>query len=512
MDKLIFTDGDSVKTINPFDLDSRPEAWNTIGKPPDTKETDPRLVSTVFAALDKRYQAAADMPFSIYKYAQKKPLLKAAEEKEDKPVDDSDDYQNVVGFLADPASFFGLCELALTAWGRTYFFRAFNQSGFTKSLRYWLPTSVLPEFNDDGSLKKFVRKTSKGDKDFKPDEVFYIWLPDDNVEAGAPTLYPLKSALVSASALQYINLFIRDYMQRGAVKAMILALDGNPPPEERNRIEAWFNTFMRGARNMVWRAFNMKTVTPTIIGEGLEALKDIGIKNDLKIDILEALGVPPSLIGSAAATREGNARKEDERHFLTNTIVPHMRLIQFQFNKQILEPMGYQLRFEPDRLEALQKDEAEKITALSTLINAVSKTGVPPEKMRAAIEISGLVVNDEQMEALTKENELSPMQEAMLGKPIAPQNKPKLPDEKNKEGFDTAMDKFRRKARKHIGEAVDFTDPSIPHELVSEIQQKLPNCKTLADVNAVFDTAGKPQDAASVLEGIRLALTAYATT
>jgi phage portal protein BeeE len=495
-DKIIFTDGRGVKTINPFDLDSRPEAWETIGKPPDPKETDPRLVSTVYAALDKRYKAAADMPFSIYAYTPQLPAKAKPkeEDKEEKALDDSDDYQNVIGFLPDPSAFFGLCELAIAAWGRAYYFRQINRNKFTLGLRYWLPSSVTVEFNDDGTLKQFIRKTRAGDKPFPPEQVFHIWLPDDNVEAGAPTLYPLKAALVSAGALQYINLFVRDYMQRGAVKAMILALDGNPPPDERNRIEAWFNTFMRGARNMVWRAFNLKSVTPTIIGEGLEALKDIGIKESLKIDILEALGVPPSLIGNAGATREGNARKEDERHFVTNTIIPDMRIIQQAFNTQILHPMGYRLQFEPDRLEALQKDESEKITALSTLINAVSRTGVPPEKMKAAIEISGLIVTDEQMAALTKEIE------------------PDKPKPKDNAKYDAAMDKFKRKALKHIGEAVDFIDDEIPNETVAEIQSQLIGCKTAAEVRAVFDAVNKPDDAAAVLQGIRLALTAMMST
>jgi hypothetical protein len=313
--------------------------------------------------------------------------------------------------------------------------------------------------------------------------------------------------------LQYINLFVHDYMQRGAVKAMILALDGSPHTDEKQRIEAWFNTFMRGARNMVWKAFNMKTVTPTIIGEGLEALKDISIKDSLKTDILEALGVPPSLIGNAAATREGNARKEDERHFITNTIVPRVRLIQQEFNTQILNPMGYRIQFEPDRLEALQKDEVEKITALSSLINAVSRTGVPPEKMKAAIEVSGLVVTEEQMAALTKEVEPAPNPLLMGGGKPAPFGKPQeKPKPKDNAKYDTAMEKFKRKALRHIGEAVDFIDDEIPNETVAEIQSQLIGCKTAAEVRAVFDAVNKPDDAAAVLQGIRLALTAMAST
>lgn len=500
-DKLIYTDGRGVKTINPFDLDSRPEAWTTLGKPPDVKETDPRLVTTVYAALDARYKAASDVPFCIY------PLNETGKDVE--AIDDSDDWQNVIEFLPNPSAFFGLCELALAATGKAYYFRAMTRSAYTKSLKYWIPSSVTPHFDEKGVLTKFVRKTeTKGDKDFRPEEVFHVWLPDENVEAGAPTVYPLRSALVSAGALQYINLFVRDYMQRGAVKAMILALDGNPPEDERKRIESWFNTFMRGARNMVWRAFNMKSVIPTIIGEGLEALKDLTMKDGLKQDILEALGVPASLLGSSFASREGNARKEDERHFYTKTIIPDMRLIQFQFNEQILKPMGYRLQFEPDRLEALQKDEAEKIDSLSKLLSAVGKGQIDPEKMKAAIEISGLVVSDEQMKALTKEN---PMPEPVL-QPFGgakPQGKPQQPPKGEPSKKEIALEKFKRKAMKRIGTVVEFTDEALPAEAVEEIRSQLGNCKSKAEVQAVFDGFEKEQDAAAIVQSIRLALQVY---
>lgn len=461
MSKLVFTNGKAVKGINPFDLDSRPGAWTVWGETETIKEDDARIVPTLYAALDIRYKSAADMPFCIYG-------------KGDAEIDNTDTWQNKIGFLPNPAAFFGLAELSLAVFGRGYFYKGNNKFKVTKSLTYWHPDTVKPYFNTDGTVQKFERKENGKPKDYAPEEVLYFWLPDEGVEVGPPRFSPFTSALVPATALQSINLFIRDYMMRGAVKAMILALDGNPPPEEQKRVENWFNQFMRGARNMMWKAFNLSAVKPTIIGEGLEAIKDINIKTDLKADILEAMGVPASLLAASWATREGNARKEDGRFLISNYIVPDMKIVQHAMNDQILKAVDYRLQIEPNRLAVFQADDSERINALSNLLDALSKD-VPPQKLKVAIEISGLVVTDEQMAELIKEDEKEeePPQEDSA-------------DETTDDTMAEDLKKWQRKALKKIGKAVPFESAIIPPETNATIYTSLPNCQNETDVRMLF--------------------------
>jgi len=103
-------------------------------------------------------------------------------------------------------------------------------------------------------------------------------------------------------------------------------------------------------------------VKPTIIGDGLEALKDLGISKELRYDIHTALGTRHLLEDENFAT--ASAR---ERQFYTITVVPDARLIQYAFNEQILHPIGLHLEFEPERLEIFQEDEGEAAKSFGEL-------------------------------------------------------------------------------------------------------------------------------------------------
>ncbi len=52
--------------------------------------------------------------------------------------------------------------------------------------------------------------------------------------------------------------------------------------------------------------------------------------------------------------------------------------------------------------------------------------------------------------------------------------------------YKDAMEKFQRKALKHIGVGVDFFTYDIEPEKIQAIQMKLVQCKTPTEVNAVF--------------------------
>src|SRR5687767_12932658 len=114
--KIIMTDGtrtasyDSRKSINPW-TDETPGVWTPDSKDIREQAKSTRLVPSVFAGIHARMQAMMDLPFSIYKI------------DGDEPVDSSDNYKNVVGFLPDPQRLLGLTEAALATNGRAYWFK-----------------------------------------------------------------------------------------------------------------------------------------------------------------------------------------------------------------------------------------------------------------------------------------------------------------------------------------------------------------------------------------------------
>jgi hypothetical protein len=185
---------------------------------------------------------------------------------------------------------------------------------------------------------------------------------------------------------------------------MMLMVDGMPPPAEVERMESWFNRFMRGTKNLAWKIFNSAGVKPTIVGDGLEALRDLSITEDLRKEINIAMGTQYIFDAQAYAT----SQKALERQFYQLTIVPDARIIQNDLNEQILHAMGYHLEFEPERLESFQEDEAGKVASFGSLLDVLMKGLSFDVAFKIAAEKLDYQFSDEQMamiEADLKEGE-----------------------------------------------------------------------------------------------------------
>lgn len=480
--KIIMTDGTKsetlwqIKAINPF-TDETPGVWSPDSASASAAARSVRLVSSVFAGITTRMQSLSDLPFTIYTV------------KGDKAIDDSDNYQNKIGFLANPSRFLRLTEAALVSYGRGYW--AKNQgekTGDIKRLQYWLPASVT--MDEESAKKGEIKFRRKGVQNLiDAEKVLYFWFDDENVELGPPTICPLDSAMLAAEASGAISGWVRDFMRRGAIKAMILAVDGAPPPAEVERMETWWNKFMTGARGLVWKVFNMTNVKPTIIGDGLEALKDLSIKKDLRYEIHEALGTRHLLEDENYATALAR-----ERQFYIQTIVPDARLIQNNLNEQILHAMGFHWEFEPQRMEIFQTDEAERAGSLSQLYGVLSQALSADKALKLSMDILGYDLSAEQegwlIDGITDKGKEKP-----VGPPIEKQPPP------NKAVIE--LDRWQAKVEK-AGKMVLWHVVDIPKDIA----------KSVKDGNIGFDTARemlmgdkpKPEDAAAVLEGLRLAI------
>lgn len=359
--KIIMTDGTKTETIyriksDPM-RDETPGVWTSNQSKFAEQAQSSLLVPSVFAGITARMQAMADLPFLIY--------------RKGKEVDNSDNYQNAIKILPDPYSFFAHCEGSLVCAGANYWYKNRGEnSGQVKSLQYWIPTSVKIDAALAAKGEIAFRRTGQPGL-FPAENVMYTWLIDPYVELGPPNIYPLASALDAAKANGAITRWIADYMNRGAVKAMLLMVDGMPDKAEVDRMETWFNRLMSSARGIVWKVFNATGVKPTVVGEGLDALKDLSVSRDLRYDIHTALGTRHLLEDENFATA-----KARERQFYQMTIVPDARLLQASINTQLLEPLGYHLEFEPQRLESFQEDEAEQASSFGTLLEIFMR-GLP---------------------------------------------------------------------------------------------------------------------------------------
>jgi hypothetical protein len=75
---------------------------------------------------------------------------------------------------------------------------------------------------------------------------------------------------------------------------------------------------------------------------------------------------------------------------------------------------------------------------------------------------------------------------------------PEMPAEK----MTDELNRYKRKALKHIGEAVEFESDVIPADQLNAIKTALSGCKTADEVKEVFERDAKPDEAAMVLRGL----------
>lgn len=500
--KIIMTDGTrhetiyARKSINPY-TDETPGVWSPDSTATNKAQTaqSARLVPSVFAGVSARMQAMADLPFTIYAT------------KGDKPLDDSDNYKNAVGFLPSPSRYLALTEGALVVAGQAYWFKGTGErTGNTKELKYWLPTSVtLDQENAKKGIIKFKRAGVPDPFDAK--QVLYNWQLDPMVELGPPLVFPLESALTAAVANGAITGWVKDYMLRGAVKAMLLMVDGTPPPGEVQKIESWFNRFMAGARGLMWKVFNSANVKPTIVGDGLEALKDLSINKELRYEIHQALGTRHLLEDENFAT--ASAR---ERQFYTITIMPDARLIQSNLNEQILHTAGFHLEFEPERLEIFQEDENEQAQAFSDLFGTLKEALSADVALQLAMDMLQIQLTDDQKKLVAQGTGKKEQERAELAKQMEkqqqqnqpPNNEPNsaVPPPPNKALVE--LNRWEAKVEK-AGKMVTWHPVDISRDVAKSISD---GSLSFADAREKLSDVGPAKSTDAILLGIEQAVRA----
>ncbi len=240
---------------------------------------------------------------------------------------------------------------------------------------------------------------SVGDAQYGP------WSVDDIVYFREPSLYdevrpglaPASVALQSAQLGHYLERFASHFFEGGAQPITVLNLPENMDESEFKRFQTEWTSRFSGVINAFRTAFvrapdlKVSTITPPINELMLPELQERVITS-----IAMTLGVPRTMLEASAANYA--TADSDRQSFWRETIVPRLSLYDQVLNNQLLEPLNYQLRFNPEALDVLQTDEAMRAGSLLQLVQA----GVP---LRGAMTILGY---DQIEEALGPEPEPTP--------------------------------------------------------------------------------------------------------
>jgi len=368
-----------------------PEAWEVLDGPKDNDYESPeflfRRVPWLGRAVKMRSDAVASVPFVLM--------------KGDKEIDTSEEWQNVAGIMSNPKKLIRRIESSLCLFGKAYLLSLMNELKVLKDYRYIAPQTISVKVDHVTGEIKFTRNI-KGEKtEYGIDRIVYFWLENDpTLEIGEPLSSPALLSLSAAGALMSMDNFVTQYFRRGAVKAQLLTVKGNPPAEERAKLKAWWSQLTGGKGAWKTEVVNADTINPVQVGDGLEGLQDTELTSSKREDICTSFGIPKSMLFSDASNFATS--QQDELNFLNYTVLPETELLEDVLNNQIYKKTGYRWKFKPQTIDSFQEDETRRAQSYAVYVGAGMLPSIAAEilgiELPAGMEYSVLDAIDEEPE------------------------------------------------------------------------------------------------------------------
>jgi hypothetical protein len=483
---LIITDG--IKSANL----QNPEAFARWLNPDEAAPITKLYASVAMLnrCIHLRTDAAAHMPFALRKG------------KAD--VTTSDDWQDPKGILPSPRRLLRQLEGSMLFANAAYAWKRPNEYRITKGLQFFAPTVTTPQFEPmTGELLHFQR----ADRNYQPDEVMYVFYQDGVTEYGPSAATVVGAAASAAGVLHYLDLFAQGYFKRGAIKITLLGLPPGTSRETGKEIESLFQRALVGVKHAFGiKAFNAGVITPTVIGDGIEALANNTLTVQEREDIATAFGVPMSMVMSNAANFA--TASQDERNLIQWAVLPDCELIAEALTEQVYSKWGYTFEFRPETMDSFQEDEVNRAGAYSQYVSAGMKPSVAAQivgiELPADIEYEDL--DPEEPEPVPADLAQFAGQENQPAEPMPDEDEEEKPAPKSLtvEQF-KELEIWQRKAQKAkkggLNANVEFTIVSIPPDMAAAIRGRLDGAKTTEEIRAAFQV----EPAANVSNSIDLA-------
>jgi Phage portal protein len=341
--------------------------WVPMGAPLSWGDVDRfelvKRVGILYRAIKIRSQSILEVPWEI--------------SKNDEVIwsDGDDEAPEELQWFSNWPELLSLTETSLVMTSQAFWGKERNRF-VLKGYKWFSPKTMLPRWDKNQGLVGFYRYLSTGDPiPLGLDDVVYIWYRNA-LEETAPEISPLQAAERDSQVLDHLNLFVSTYFERGAVKATILTVEGNPVQAERDKLKAWWESALTGIRKAFSTEVISASVKPITVGEGVKELSNNDLSREKREDLVSTLGVPLSKIFSNAANYA--TAELDNRSFFQNTIIPDCKLIQAVVNRE-LRKTGYKLRFTPETMDIFQEDETRRAESYSKYTAAGMKPSIAAE-------------------------------------------------------------------------------------------------------------------------------------
>jgi len=496
-----FLDGQGVKNIT---LPQYPDsAWDWItGKPDGDGDKATNLysrVAAVFRVANLTADAIANLPFAL--------VNKAGD-----TVDDSEDWQNVCGFMNQPKDLLRLWRLSMFMTNSAYGFlekkRSQPRAPLQSDLRFLVPTTITPQVDKSEGLIGFKRRLGSETTFYKRIDdggpIFWMFWMDHTTELLPSEHTEFKALMAAAGVLFYSDYYVENFFQRGGIKPHLLFVKGSPTKEDREQIESVWTKIISGSYKFLGKVFNSETMDVTPVGDGIENISKTELHADKLEDIAIAAGMPLSLILASSANYA--TAKIEKLTWLSDTIIPKAKWMAEEINRKLFTGTDFKFEFRYEQKSEMQEEERERALAYRLYVNAgilpsvaaqVVGMDLPPE-----IEYEDLdamqVAQDQRHAELEKmqragrgdadEDLQVPEKDPEMTKSIAPEPAPELTlDQMNELNLwrQIAFRKFKR------GEGLDFpfVEKALDSTTASVIRDRLVRSRTHDDIKAAFDVS-----------------------
>lgn len=479
--KHYFTNGSTLKGI---DLPQYPDsAWNWItGSPEDTSEEQLySRVASVFRVANLSAEAIANVPFAIYKGKEE--------------YDTSDDWQNKVGFLSNPRELFRLWRLSLFMTNSAYGFMEGNR--VTKNLRYVKTSSITPVVDKWQGLQGFKRQVGNDNIEYslKDNRIFWMYRLDHTTELLPSKNSEFRALMAAAGVLYYADYYVQNFFQRGGIKPALLSVTGVPTREEREKIESVWDKIVHGWSKYLGKVISANEMDVKVIGDGIDNVANGQIHSEKLADVAMAAGMPLSII-LANSANYATAQTEYMVWF-RDSVIPWASFMQDEINDKLFTHLGLRFEFRPEMSDKGQEEERQRAGAYRAYVASGMKPSI-------AAQVVGI--------DLPADIEYEDLDDVFVPPAPQPVNETEIPIEKAEEPEAEieksvtllTIDQLRelehwqdlafRKLKQGKSLAFPWVSKTLPEEVASVIRERLPECKTTAEIERAFQLDRKDNE------------------
>jgi hypothetical protein len=296
-------------------------------------------------------------------------------------------------------------------------------------------------------------------------------------------------ALSSAKLEHYLNRFAAAFFEGGAQPVTVMNLPEGMDEAEFQRFRTDMKASASGGVINAFRMIFMRSPDIKIeqLTPPLNSMEMPQLYERVVTSVGMAYGVPRTMLEASAANYA--TADSDRQSFWRETVIPRLSTYEYTLNTQVFAPLGWELKFEPEALDVMQNDEANRSSSLLQLVQA----GVP---LRSAMTILGYDLVDDLVPpptpAPTSTAEIQPVADDTT---VAEDVDGTVTDEaiatKRKAEFGLLAKKLERRIKAGKSIACTFESDVITADEVKSIMARLHDGMTVHDVYDVVKAAAE---------------------